>query len=171
MWYSPLHKRKCCCMSSSLDRYCRGTTQSFCTGVFSWALVSGICLHSQCHGSVWTKKVKYYTIYYYNTANMSSAYIHWQVPCQIDIWFVLVHPDFCHPKCIAPSVKGNITVVGLFCSCNMGHSGTRQNFHASPTQPNLGFKNTHTPIKLQFWHNFRRKKLKFFSNEGSVHWA
>lgn len=93
-------------------------------------------------------------------ASMSNAYLHWEVPCQIDIRFVLVHPNLCHPKCIASSVKGDVTVVGLFRSSNMGHSGTRQNLHASPTQPNLGFENAHTPIKLQFWYNVRRKKVK-----------
>lgn len=91
---------------------------------------------------------------------MLCVYLHWEVPCQIDIRFVLVHPDFCHSKSIASSVKGDVTVVGLFCSGNVGHSGTGQNFHAAPTKPNLGFENIHTPIKLQFWNNFKRKKAQ-----------
>lgn len=105
-----------------------------------------------------SESTKGYTVYYYNTENVLIVYLHREVPCQIHIRFVLVHPDFCHSKSIASGVKGDVTVVGLFCSSNMCHSGTGQNFHAAPTQPNLGFDNIHTPIKLQ--HNFKRKKAK-----------
>lgn len=103
------------------------------------------------------KSTKRYTIYYYNTENVLTVYLHREVPCQIHIRFVLVHPDFRHSKSIASSVKGDVTVVGFFCSSNMCHSGTGQNFHAAPTQPNLGFENIHIPIKLQFWLNSKRK--------------
>lgn len=70
-------------------------------------------------------------------------YLHWEIPCQIDVGFILVHPDFGHTKGVSSSVEGDVTVVRLFCSSNMGHSGTGQNFHAASTQPNLAFQKTH----------------------------
>lgn len=65
------------------------------------------------------------------------THLQWQVPCNVYMGLVVVHPHLSHPQCIPLGVKANVIVVRLFLALNVGHSRARENLHAATTQPYL----------------------------------
>lgn len=71
------------------------------------------------------------------SAEKCRSHLHGDVPGQVDIGLVLIHPDLCHTQGITPCVESYVTVVRFLHSCNMSHSGARQHLHTASTQPHL----------------------------------
>lgn len=65
------------------------------------------------------------------------AHLHGDVPGQVDVGLVLVHPDLGHAQSVAPRVEGYVAVVGLLHPRNVSHPGAGQHLHAAAAQPHL----------------------------------
>jgi len=64
-------------------------------------------------------------------------YLKWQVPEQVDIVFVFIHPDFCYPHGVSPHGYRQIRHVGLVGPLNVGDPGAWNNFNTASTCPHL----------------------------------
>ena len=75
---------------------------------------------------------------------MQWPYLQRQVPRDVDVPFVVIHPHLGHPQSIALGVKTNVVVVGLLLALDVSHPGAGQDLHAAATQPHLQ-RNRTTP--------------------------
>lgn len=64
-------------------------------------------------------------------------HLKWQVPSQVDVVFVLVHPDFCYPQGISLHDHAQVRHVGLVVPLNVGDLGARNHFNTASTCPHL----------------------------------
>lgn len=64
-------------------------------------------------------------------------HLKWQVPSQVDVVFVLVHPDFCYPQGISLHGHAQVRHVGLVVPLNVGDLGARNYFNTASTCPHL----------------------------------
>lgn len=64
-------------------------------------------------------------------------HLKWQVPSQVDVVFVLVHPDFCYPQGISLHGHAQVRHVGLVVPLNVGDLGARNHFNTASTCPHL----------------------------------
>lgn len=67
----------------------------------------------------------------------ACAHLHGDVPGQVDVGLVLVHPDLGHTQSVAPRVEGYVAVVGLLHPRNVSHPRAGQHLHAAAAQPHL----------------------------------
>lgn len=67
----------------------------------------------------------------------ASTHLHGDVPGQVDVGFVLVHPDLGHPQSVAPRVEGYVVVVRFLRPCYVSHPGAGQHLHAAAAHPHL----------------------------------
>lgn len=73
---------------------------------------------------------------------MQWPYLQRQVPRNVDVPFVVVHPHLSHPQSVALGVKANVVVVGLLLALDVSHPGAGQDLHAATTQPHLQHDHT-----------------------------
>lgn len=66
-----------------------------------------------------------------------SKHLHRDVPGQVDVGLVLVHPDLGHAQSVPPGVVSYVAVVRLLHPGDVSHPGTGQHLHAAPTEPHL----------------------------------
>ena len=64
-------------------------------------------------------------------------YLKWQVPGQIDIVFVLVHPHLCYPQGVPLHCGAEVWHIGLVGPLNVGNLGARNNLYTPSTRPYL----------------------------------
>lgn len=67
----------------------------------------------------------------------ASAHLHGDVPGQVDVGLVLVHPDLGHPQGVAPRVESDVIVVRFLRPCYVSHPGAGQHLHAAAAHPHL----------------------------------
>lgn len=60
-----------------------------------------------------------------------------QVPSQVDVVFVLVHPHFCHPQGVSFHGHAQVRHVGLVGSLNVGDLRAWNHLNAASTCPHL----------------------------------
>lgn len=70
-------------------------------------------------------------------AQEGRLYLQGQVPGDVDVPLVVVHPDLGHAQRVALGVEADVVVVGLLLALDVGHPGAGQHLHAAPTQPHL----------------------------------
>lgn len=73
-----------------------------------------------------------------------GAYLQGQVPRDVHVGLVVVHPDLGHPQSVPLGVKADVAVVRFLLPLDVGHPGARQDLHAAAAEPHLeaqGFHN------------------------------
>ena len=68
---------------------------------------------------------------------MQWPYLQRQVPRDVDVRFVVVHPHLGHPQGVALGVETDVVVVGLLLALDVSHPGAGQDLHAAAAQPHL----------------------------------
>ena len=77
------------------------------------------------------------------TSELKMLYLEGQIPGQIDVVFVLIHPNLCYPQCIPFHCDAEVWQVWLMVPLNVRNPGAWHNLNTSPTCPNLPRMNGH----------------------------
>lgn len=64
-------------------------------------------------------------------------YLKWQVPSQVYVVFVFVHPDFCDPQGVPLHGLAQVGHVGLVCPLDVSDPGARNYFDTASARPHL----------------------------------
>lgn len=75
--------------------------------------------------------------------NDISKHLKWQVPGQVDVVLVFIHPDLCNSEGISLHSRTQVKQVGLVIPLNVSNLGTWNYFNTASTCPYLHEKNTH----------------------------
>lgn len=65
------------------------------------------------------------------------SHLHGDVPGQVDVGPVLIHPDLSHAESVTARMESYVAVVGLLDPRDVSHPGTGQHLHAASTEPHL----------------------------------
>lgn len=65
------------------------------------------------------------------------SHLHGDVPGQVDIGLVFIHPDLSHAESVAARMVSYVAVVGLLDPRDVSHPGAGQHLHAASTEPHL----------------------------------
>lgn len=68
---------------------------------------------------------------------LNLKYLKWQVPSQVDIMFVFIHPDFCDPQGVSLHGRAQVGQVGLVVPLDVGDLGAWNYFNTASTCPHL----------------------------------
>lgn len=75
-------------------------------------------------------------------AATALAHLHGDVPGQVDIGLVLIHPHLGHTQGVTPRVESDVTVIRFLHPGNVSNPGARQHLHTASTQPHLEVHST-----------------------------
>lgn len=77
-------------------------------------------------------------------------YLQWDVPGNVDIMFVVIHPDLSHSQSIPLHCNAQVWEIGFMGPLDVGYFRTRYDLDTSTTKPHLDTPNTKREEKEEF---------------------